>query len=215
VYGEAAKEKDYAMASSARTQSEQITSGQIGQIQDRLGTKLRDSGLPAEGVQQALKAPGGAIIDEMVAVIRKHVEANSDLIVRRVPVDRTRSPKAAFEATTRKLYLNDSVVAAMPRGEGEEAEVVFFKVGRYVSDADLDKEYELRGLTPADPYSQAAVNEADPAFADDRPNGTHWKDSSGKWCYAFFRRWSDEREVGVYRNDGGWNDGWWFAGLRK
>lgn len=203
------------MAIQARTQSEQITSGQIGQIQDRLATKLRDSGLPAEGVQQTLMAPGGAVIDEMVAVIRKHVEANSDLIVRRVTVDRKRPPKAALEATKRNNYFNDSVVSAMPRGEGGEVEVVFFKVGRSLSDADLDKEYELRGLKPADPYSQAAVNEADPAFADDHPNGTHWKDSSEKWCYAIFDRWRVERNVFVSRDGFGWSDGWWFAGLRK
>ena len=60
-----------------RTQS--ITNGQIGQINDRLATKLRESGLPLEGVQKALKMPGNAAIDEMVAVFRKHVEAHSDI----------------------------------------------------------------------------------------------------------------------------------------
>ena len=37
---------------------------------------------------------------------------------------------------------------------------------RQISDADLDAEYEKRGLKPADPYSLVAVNEADPAFAE-------------------------------------------------
>jgi hypothetical protein len=199
----------------ARTQSDYISSGQIGQIQDRLAGRLRDSELPLDGVQEVLAAPGNAVIDEMVAVLRKRVEANSNLVVRRVKVNRKRSPKAALQATARNLYLNDSVVSAMPRGEGEEVEVVFFKVGRYLSDDELEKEYELRGLTSADPYSLAAVNEADPAFADDRLNGTHWKDSSRKWCCAVFDRWDDERSVHVYRYGGGWDDGWWFAGLRK
>jgi hypothetical protein len=102
------------------------------------------------------------------------------------------------------------------RGEREkERKSCFFKLNRYVSDADLDKEYELRGLKPADPYSLAAVNEDDPAFADDHPNGTHWKDGDGNWCYAVFRRWFDERDVFVSRDGNGWDDGWWFAGLRK
>ena len=104
----------------------------------------------------------------------------------------------------------------MPRGEGDEAEVFFFKLGRYVNDADLEKEYELRGLKPADPYSLAAVNEADPAFADDHPNGTHWKDKSGNWCSARSYQWgAGERCVNVYRYDFDCFDYCFFAGVRK
>jgi hypothetical protein len=79
----------------------------------------------------------------------------------------------------------------------------------------LDKEYERRGLKPADPYTLAAVNEADPAFADKHPNGTHWKDADDKWRYAAFYRWSDERRAHVYRSDYDWDDRWWFPGFRK
>ncbi len=201
------------MAIQARTQSEQITNGQIGQIQDRLGTKLRDSGLSAKGVQEVLKAPG-SVIDEMVAALRKYVEASSDLIVRRVRVNRSRLPKQALEATARRLFVNDSVVAAMPRGEGDDVEVVFFRLGCYMIAANLEKEYELRGLKPADPYSQAAVNEDDPAFAKECSNVTHWKDS-GKWCFAAFGDWSGERYVRVMCEDSTWDKYWWFAGLRK
>ena len=203
------------MAEQATTKSEVITNGQIGQIQDRLATKLRDSGLPAQAVQEVLKTPGGAVIDEMVAVLRKHAEAQSDLIVRPVTVNRSRAPKEALEATGRRLYVDDSVVEDMPGDQGGDRELILFKVGRYINDADLDKEYELRGLTPADPYTLAAFNEVDPAFADDRPNGTHWKDSSGKWCCALFYRWDDERSVHVYRRGNDWYDVWWFAGFRK
>jgi len=200
----------------ARTQSEQPTAEQFGQINDRLGTELRNMiEMSREGLQLALAAPGNPMVKELAAVVRKHAEANSNQIVRRVRVDRSRSPKAALEATKRNNYLNDSVVATMPQGVGEEVDVVFFKIGRYVSDAELQKEYELRGLIPADPYSLASVNETDPAFADDRPNGTHWKDSSGKWCYAVFYRSDVGRHVNVRRSDYGWADVWWFAGLRK
>jgi hypothetical protein len=152
----------------------------------------------------------------MVATVRKRVEAVSSMIVRHVKVNRNRTPQQVLDATGRKQYTDSKVVKAMPRGEDDETDVHFFKLGRYVSDADLEKEYELRGLKPADPYSLAAVNEADPAFADEYPNGTHWKDTSGNWCYAAFGRWSDdERYVSVYRNDCGWDGDWWFAGLRK
>jgi hypothetical protein len=104
----------------------------------------------------------------------------------------------------------------MPKGEGEEVEVVFFRLSRWVSDTDLDKEYGLRDLKPADPYSLSAVNEADPDFTDEHPNGTHWQDANGNWCFAAFIRWDgDERSVNVDRDGNDWNGSWWFAGLRK
>ncbi|MEK7114290.1 MAG: hypothetical protein AAB850_01940, partial [Patescibacteria group bacterium] len=109
------------MTTNVRTQS--ITNGQIGEINDRLATKFRESGLLSEAVQKVLKMPGNAAIDEMVTVFRKHVEAQSDIIIRHVRVDRTRTPMEAINATGRKKYLNDDVVATMPQGEGDEVDV--------------------------------------------------------------------------------------------
>jgi len=210
------------MAKSARTQSKSITNSQIAQINDRLATQLRNSGLPAEGVQSVLATPGGVAIDEMVAVLRKRVEANSDLVVRIVSVNRARSGNEALKATSRTLYVAKDVVDAMPNGEGDQVELVFFKPKPeeytrpgLMSDDDLDKALALRNLGAADPFSVAAHNEADSAFADERPNATHWKDKDDRWCYAAFDRWNGERLVGVYRCDGGWGDGWWFVGVRK
>ena len=85
----------------------------------------------------------------------------------------------------------------------------------FISDDDLEKEFELRGLKPADPVSVAAVNEADPAFADEKPHGTHWKDAKGNWYYAAFFRWNGKRRVDVDRSGNDWDDRWWFAGVRK
>lgn len=154
--------------------------------------------------------------DEVFAIFRKRVEVVSNMIMHRVNVNRACTPKQVLDATSRVQYnTNSDVVTAMPRGEGDEVEVFFFKLGRYVSDDDLEKEYELRGLKPVDSYSLAAVNEADPAFADEHPNSTHWKDANGKWCYVAFNRWNDERIVDVDRYDNDWDDYWWFAGLRK
>lgn len=192
-----------------------ITAGQISKIYDVLVAALQKSNLPSEETQQVLEHQGADMADEFVASLRKRVEAISDTIIRHVTVNRKRSPQEAITATGRNKYLNDSVVASMSKGEGDEIDVFFFKLGRYISDSDLDKEYELRGLKPADPYALAAVNEADPAFADDHPNCTHWKDENGNWCYVAFNRWNDERDVGVHRNDREWRDPWWFAGCRK
>lgn len=197
------------------TPSESITQGQIGKIQELLGAALRKSGLPSEAVQQTLERQGDSFVAELMEVVRKHVEANIDMIVRRVKVDRSVAPQEMLNATGRRQYVNNDVVASMPRGEGEETEVYFFRLGRFVSDEELEREYARRGLKPADPYSQSAVNKADPAFADDHPNSTHWKDNNGKWCFSAFYHWFDERDMDVRRNDIDWDDYWWFASLRK
>ncbi|KKP93056.1 MAG: hypothetical protein UR98_C0011G0013 [Parcubacteria group bacterium GW2011_GWA1_36_12] len=204
------------------TPSESVmTAGQIGKVQELFGAGLRKANLPNAPVQQVLEHQGESLVVALVAVVRKIVEAACDMIVRTVSVIRTRTPQEAIKATGRAQYVSDEVVAAMPRGKGETAETVFFKLdlserGGYINDADLDKEYELRGLVPEDPYSLSAQNEADPAFADDHPNATHWKDSSGKWCYIAFDRWRvGGRCVCVGRYGCGWRGYWWFAGSRK
>ncbi len=196
--------------------TEPVTEGQIGKLNQNLTARLlkHKNELPSNLFQQVLGDE--TLLDEMYASILKRVDAISNLIIRKVKVNRNRSPKEMLDATGRKQYTDSGVVAKMPKGEGEETEVFFFNLGRFVNDNDLEKEYDLRGLKPADPYSQAAVNEADPAFADKYPNGTHWKDANGKWCFAAFGRWGgDGRRVDVSRIGNDWGDGWWFAGVRK
>ncbi len=150
-----------------------------------------------------------------MTILRVAAETMSDMLCRHVTVNRDRIPQAVLDATGRRQYLNQAVVCTMPRGTGGETEVFFFKNDGYASDVELKQQFTLRGLVPVDPYTLAAVNETDPAFADTYPNATHWQDANGNWCYATFDRWDDERSVGVYRYDGDWGDGWWFAGLRK
>lgn len=160
----------------------------------------------------------GEWLTELKKFLRKEpcwTEMLGNLIVRHVSVNRSRSAQEAIDATGRNKYLDDNVVATMPQGEGDEADVFFFKLARIASDEEVEKEYELRGYKPADPYALAAVNEADPSFADEHPNCTHWKDANGNWCYVAFNRWNDERDVYVFRHDFGWSDYWWFAGRRK
>ncbi len=197
------------------TPSGPVTEGQIGKLCSNITARLtkKKNELPSGTFQQVLG--DDTLIDEIYTAIRKRVDAISDCIIRTVKVNRKRTPKEVLKATGRTQYVTDSVVAKMPTGEGDEVDVVFFKLGRFVSDNDLENEYALRGLIPADPYSLAAVNEADPAFADEHPNGTHWKDKDDKWCFAAFDRWYDERDVLVNRNGSDWLDDWWFAGLRK
>lgn len=194
-----------------------------GQIENAVG-KLRDamrkhrSEITSDVAQQVLGVENLGMM--MFTPFRERAEAVSKLIVRKAKVNRSRSQQETLDATGRAQYTDRKVVDAMPKGEGDEVEVVFFKPdlsnrNGSISDDDLEKEFELRGLKPADPISVAAVNEADPAFADEKPHGTHWKDAKGNWCCAAFDRWSDEREVGVDRSDRDWDGRWWFAGVRK
>ena len=196
------------------------TDGQIGKLYELFSARLRKSSLPSDLVQQVLATEGDAVADEMVAAVRTRVEALSNMIILHWKANRTQSPQEVLKATGRKRYVDDAVVSAMPRGEGEEGETVFFKLdlskrGGWINDDDLEKEFESHGLLPEYPDNLADVNKADPAFADEHPNCTHWKDKNGKWCYAAFDRWDGERLVSVGRDDLGWDDCWWFAGRRK
>jgi len=198
----------------------EMTDGQIENVVSKLRDAMRKhrSEITSDVAQQVLGVENLGMM--MFTPFRERAEAVSNLIIRTAKVNRGRSQQEAIEATGRAQYTDRKVVDSMPKGEGDEVEVVFFKPdlserNGFISDDDLEKEFELRGLKPADPISIAAVNEADPAFADEKPHGTHWKDAKGNWCFATFYRWVDERRVGVYRYDYGWGDFWWFAGVRK
>lgn len=203
------------MANPMSPSNDPITPGQIAKFFDLLSAALRKSGLPSEPTQQILENQGKALAEEFVVAVRRRVEAISDMIVRHVVVDPTRSPQQALDATGRKQYTNTAVVKSMPKAGHDEADVCFFPVKRWISDDDLVLEFETRGLKPVDPFTLAQANADDPAFADDHPNATHWKDASGNWCCATFYRCSGERGVRVYRDNCDWNDRWWFAGVRK
>ncbi|OHA80880.1 MAG: hypothetical protein A2675_02195 [Candidatus Yonathbacteria bacterium RIFCSPHIGHO2_01_FULL_51_10] len=191
-----------------------MTDGQIDKAVDIYRALLRKhrGELGSNIVQHVLGQP--EYVAEQVAVLRKRVEAVSGMIVRRVRVNRIRSPQEVLDATGRKQYTDRKVVDSMPRGEGEEVDVYLFKESCTISNDDLAKKYESLGLKP-DLYAEAAINEADPAFADDHPNGSQWKDGDGKWCFAAFRRWDGERLVYVDRSGHVWRDDWWFAGVRN
>mgnify|MGYP001589970598 FL=1 len=185
-----------------------ITVGQIGKFYDILVAALQKSGLPSEPTQQVLEQQGAALADEFVLSVRNRVEAISSFIVRRVRVDRTRTPMEVINATGRNKYLNDDVVATMPQGEGDEVDVYFVPTKRFVPADEVSAFLAQYGLVP-DPRAQAAVNEADPAFADKYPNGTQWGDN----CYLTFDRWYVERNVNCYRNDHDWDGSWFLSGV--
>ncbi len=154
--------------------------------------------------------------------------ALSNHFVREVRVNRSRSAQAALRAThcIQGDSVNHEVVDVMPKGEGFKVEIVFFKpdlsiLNGHISHDDLEKQYELLGLKPADPISVAAVNEADQGFLYEKSHCTHWKDAQGNWCNIRFYSgflYSENEFVGyvsVLPDSSGFDDQWWFAGIRK
>lgn len=158
----------------------------------------------------------------MFVPFRERAEAVSNLIVRKVKVNRGRSQQQAIDATGRVQHIVRKVVNEMPKCEGDEVEVAFFKLRPeeytkpgYISDDDLEKAIIARGLIN-DPIAVVAVNEDDPNFADEKQHVTHWKDARGKWCCAVFGHWCDGRGVIVeHRVEDYFANGRWFAGVRK
>jgi hypothetical protein len=123
------------------------------------------------------------------------------------------------------LHLDCDVLHNMPKGEDEEeVEIHFFlfngSKGFDTSFSEVEKEYEARGLKPADPYSLLAFNLRYPSFADERHNLTYWRNVK-----------KGEREGGImaFENNIMVEDTlriqpdffivahheWWYAGIKK
>lgn len=119
-----------------------------------------------------------------------------------------------LKQTKRTLYVTEDVAKDAPQSEG--GEVAFFKLDRYITDNELEKEYESRGLVPCDLLTLSKYDLENPKIMGEKKYvATHWKDAKGNWCFAAFGLSDGERFVYVYRHVSDWGDVWWFAGLRK
>lgn len=197
-----------------------MTDGQI----DDLANKVRDAArthrdeIEKDPAQEGLRSENVGM--RLFAEFRRIVEEISRRIVHLVTVNRALTHEQHLAATGRRQYVDKKVVAAMPRGVGDKVRLVYFKPGPecyehgVISCVALEQEYEKLNLDP-DLDAQADDNAADPAFADEKPNGCQWRDKDGNFCYAAFGRWDGERGVGVSRSDGDWDDDWLFAGVPK
>lgn len=199
-----------------------MTDDQIDKAVNQLRAAMRKhrKTITSDVAQQVLGLDNLGMV--LSAPFRERAEAISNVIVRRVRVDRTRTPKVAFDATGRNFYGDAGLLDSMPGGgdTNEEEDIHFLKprASSYdknglISDEGVAAEFEFYGFEP-DSFGQAAVNEADPDFATERPNGTQWKNAAGKWCFAAFDRWLGERDVHVGLDRGFWDLSCWFAGRR-
>lgn len=124
--------------------------------------------------------------------------------------------KELLESLDINSYVDTDIVNQIvsPTKELKISEIEFFRVGRHLTDGELEWEYAIRGIVPIDPYSLTLWYKNNVNTYDRL--ATHWKDENGKWCYIAFYRWdADVRNVLVYRRGNDWGDYWWFAGVRK
>ena len=92
----------------------------------------------------------------------------------------------------------------------------FFNVEKNISESEIQKEYESRGLVPANPYALFLYARENPAFAGKCPYGTHWEDQRGRWCHAVFYQWFGKREADVkYSSTGIWGKDFQFVGVKR
>ena len=160
----------------------------------------------------------------------------TDTVTRMASVNRDLTPRQVLEATGRKLHevvikdpvtgmaqrtivfdINDVLLTMPSNGRGLQAKVrvVFFKPETCVADDDaLALEFRARRLKP-DPYAVAAVNQADPGFAEKYPNATYWLNEDGKRGKIMFDQSEGNREVSVDDTSGGWGPHWWFGGVEE
>lgn len=124
------------------------------------------------------------------------------------------SLKELLDKTGRTQYIDYESLKSAPEGDGE---VEFFTLSKHVSDDELEKEYESRGLIPASIRSLCELDIKNPEILDEKKHVvTHWKDGNGKLHFATFTT-RDDGGRGVYISHfiGGWSGGWWFAAYKK
>ncbi len=129
-----------------------------------------------------------------------------------VTVNADLTPQQAFDEKNGTQHVDSSVLATAPMGESGEVKVEFIKIGRNVTDDEI--ELELVGTRPATFAEIAKANEDDPALFNTILGCTHWKDEEGEWCCVAFYSPSGLRLVYVSRYGAAWGDRWFFARVR-
>ncbi|MDO8561635.1 MAG: hypothetical protein Q7S05_02290 [bacterium] len=192
---------------------------EIGDFHDNL-LRRADEIASYSPLQQILARPEYRA--ELEMMLRERIGGMKSCIVRHATVNHSRSPEEALEALEAVGFLVfpgkncEDVVKNMPRGDCNELDVYLFRPNCDVDDDDLERELGKLVLRRANPFALIDVNERDPGFVRKYPNGTHWKDESGKWCYIAFRCSPlTGKRVYIGRRTKDWKDRWWHAGEPK
>ncbi|MBI4155749.1 MAG: hypothetical protein HY507_00775 [Candidatus Zambryskibacteria bacterium] len=129
--------------------TETITLGQIGRASDRFSERCRTNAvsLPRDTVQLVLEDEGDALAQEMFEALRTRVERRSEMVIRHVKMDRTKTPRQMIEALGRTEYITEAVLATMPTEGKDEDDIYFFPLKRFVPVGEMPAELDARGLS--------------------------------------------------------------------
>jgi len=196
------------------------TFGQLEALENKLTSDVIDDVL-ADRVKpvfaQALVAPKPAPLDLSSFFQATKGEETANSVIFHVRIKRAkRTPQQLLDLTGRRQSTNSDVVKTMllidrEGQDWEEFDFEMFKVGKRISDAQVEKERAKRNRT-RDLEVQVLINAGFPEFGDDHPNGDSWQDADGNWCFASFYRYDVVRYVHVFRNALVWHVSYWFGG---
>lgn len=163
-------------------ENDRMTLSQQGKVCDLLMAKFRKYvqlyQLSKRAAQTAIMDHGEELAQEMFELVRKRIEAHSDLVVRRVSVNRTEPLEQLLKRIkTANLsdFIDEDTFFTIPK-EGpvyEEIDLFFLpmKYDMTMSNAkDLLEEYGL----VLDPFAQTQFYLQDPAFAREYRHTTSW-----------------------------------------
>jgi hypothetical protein len=199
-----------------------ITDDQIERAAEILRRTLRShrNELPYDSVEYLLGGmlKGSGFGEVLLRAVHKCVDEL--VILRRVKVDRSRTPQAALAATGQRLMAAPQDVETIPRGKGDTVVIGLFRVlDRYtIQRGDLDMHFKFHGLIP-DPIALAALAEADPAFVDVYTPATQWRGSNGSYYGMSFNKNRGERSILINEMKdhpaAAWSCRFWFGGRMK
>ncbi|MSU44863.1 hypothetical protein EXS45_01635, partial [Candidatus Nomurabacteria bacterium] len=134
---------------------QEITDAQISRIVSRFSERCHKKCalLPRVIVQDILEHEGHVLSKEMFDVLYRHIERRSEMVIRHVKVDRTKTGEQLITALNCKEFVDIEVLATMPTQGKKEENLYFFPVKQIIQVGDYVKEFESRGLVP-DPYAQ-------------------------------------------------------------
>src|SRR3989344_8514950 len=127
--------------------SEGMTDGQIESVANQVRDAMRKhrSEVGKEPAQLALSVDNLGM--RMFAVFRELAEKLSGLITRHVKVDRTHTPDQVIDRTGRvRWYIDEQVLAKMPRDGFDEGNVVLFELDYHASVDEFCREYQDFGV---------------------------------------------------------------------
>jgi hypothetical protein len=126
-------------------------------------------------------------------------------------IDRKKSIEQLIKKLGYKEYIDENILKTLKNKGPKEGEIEFFTLGKYVSNTELLKEYETRGLTPDLGATITYLIENPQVLDEKKYIGIQLEDNS----FAAFFRWDDGRYVYVRRIGHVWFDFWWFIGVKK